>query len=81
MRPQGRGGLRILSRYIGREFLKLLALWTSSFFLIFFVVELFERINTIIVNKAPFSAILEYFLYKIPPFVAQTLPFTTLWPP
>jgi hypothetical protein len=35
------GGIRILSRYIGREFLKLLALWTSSFFLIFFVVELF----------------------------------------
>ena len=70
--------MRILSRYIGREFLKLLALWTSSFFLIFFVVELFERINTIIVNKAPFYVILEYFLYKIPPFVAQTLPFATL---
>jgi lipopolysaccharide export system permease protein len=72
------GGMRILSRYIGREFLKLLALWTSSFFLIFFVVELFERINTIIINKAPFYVILEYFLYKIPPFVAQTLPFATL---
>jgi lipopolysaccharide export system permease protein len=76
MKPQG--GTRILSRYIGREFLKLLALWTSSFFLIFFVVELFERINTIIVNKAPFYVILEYFVYKIPPFVAQTLPFSTL---
>jgi lipopolysaccharide export system permease protein len=75
---QRQGGMRILSRYIGREFLKLLALWTSSFFLIFFVVELFERINTIIVNKAPFYMILEYFLYKIPPFVAQTLPFATL---
>jgi lipopolysaccharide export system permease protein len=72
------GGMRVLSRYIGREFLKLLALWTSSFFLIFFVVELFERINTIILNKAPFYVILEYFLYKIPPFVAQTLPFATL---
>ena len=72
------GGMRILSRYIGREFLKLLALWTSSFFLIFFVVELFERINTIIINKVPFYVILEYFLYKIPPFVAQTLPFATL---
>jgi lipopolysaccharide export system permease protein len=46
--------------------------------LIFFVVELFERINTIIVNKAPFYVILVYFLYKIPPFVAQTLPFATL---
>jgi len=78
MKLRGGVGIRILSRYIGREFLKLLALWTSSFFLIFFVVELFERINTIIVNKAPFYVILEYFLYKIPPFVAQTLPFATL---
>jgi len=78
MRPQGWGGMRILSRYIGREFLKLLSLWAFSFFMIFFIVELFERINAIIVNKAPFYVILEYFLYKIPPFLAQTLPFSTL---
>lgn len=70
--------MRILSRYIGREFLKLLALWSSSFFLIFFVVELFERINAIIVNKAPFYLILEYFLYTTPLFLTQTLPFATL---
>ena len=75
---QGRGGLRILSRYIAREFLKLLALWSASFFLIFFVVELFERINAIIVNKAPLYLILEYFLYTTPLFLTQTLPFATL---
>jgi lipopolysaccharide export system permease protein len=77
MKLQG-GGMRILSRYIGREFLKLLALWSSSFFLIFFVVELFERINAIIVNKAPLYLILEYFLYTTPLFLTQTLPFATL---
>jgi lipopolysaccharide export system permease protein len=70
--------MRILSRYIGREFLKLLALWAFSFFMIFFVVELFERINAIIVNKAPLYLILEYFLYTIPLFLTQTLPFATL---
>jgi lipopolysaccharide export system permease protein len=70
--------MRILSRYIAREFLKLLSLWSTSFFLIFFVVELFERINTIIINKAPLYLILEYFLYQIPPFLMQTLPFATL---
>jgi lipopolysaccharide export system permease protein len=78
IRLPGWGGTRILSRYIGREFLKLLSLWTTSFFLIFFIVELFERINAIIVNKAPFYVILEYFLYEIPPFLSQTLPFATL---
>ena len=70
--------MRILSRYIVREFLKLLSLWVASFFLIFFVVELFERINAIIVHKAPLYLILEYFLYTIPVFISQTLPFATL---
>ena len=44
----------------------------------FFVVELFERINAIIVHKAPLYLILEYFLYTIPVFLSQTLPFATL---
>lgn len=78
MRPQGLSGVRILSRYISREFLKLLLLWIGSFFLIFFVVELVERINKIIVYKAPLYLILEYFLYTIPSFLSQTLPFATL---
>jgi lipopolysaccharide export system permease protein len=77
-RPQGLSGTRILSRYIAREFLKLLLLWTASFFMIFFVVELFERINEIIVHHAPLYFILEYFLYQIPPFLSMTLPFATL---
>jgi lipopolysaccharide export system permease protein len=77
-RTQGLSGVRILSRYISREFLKLLLLWIGSFFLIFFVVELVERINKIIVYKAPLYLILEYFLYTIPPFLSQTLPFATL---
>ena len=70
--------MRILSRYIAREFLKFLFLWVASFFLIFFVVELLERIDTVIVHKASFSPILEYFLYRIPQFLSETLPFATL---
>jgi len=71
-------GMKILSRYITREFLKLLFLWTATFFLVFFVVELFERINAIIVNKAPLYLMLEYFFYTTPLFLSQTLPFATL---
>jgi lipopolysaccharide export system permease protein len=70
--------MRILSRYITREFLKFLFLWIAIFFLIFFVVELFERINVIIVHKAPLYLLLEYFLYTTPLFLSQTLPFSTL---
>ena len=70
--------MRILSRYIAREFLKFLFLWTASFFLIFFVVELLERIDNVIVYKAPLYLILEYFIYTIPQFLSQTLPFATL---
>jgi lipopolysaccharide export system permease protein len=78
MRPEGLFHRGILSRYIVREFLKLFFLWVISFFLIFFVVELFERINVVIVNKAPAYLILEYFLYYTPLFLTQTLPFATL---
>jgi lipopolysaccharide export system permease protein len=77
-RPQGLSGTRILSRYIAREFLKLLSLWIGFFFIIFSVIDLFERINKIIVYKAPFYLILEYFLYTIPPFLSLALPFATL---
>jgi len=70
--------MSIINRYIAKEFLKLFCLWSASFYMIFFVIELFERINTIIVYKAPLYLILEYFLYQIPPFLTQTLPFSTL---
>lgn len=78
MRPKWLSGMRILSRYIAREFLKFLLLWIVSFFLIFFVVELLERINTIIIHKAPLYLILEYFFYTFPLFLSQILPFATL---
>ena len=70
--------MRILSRYIAREFLKLLSFCTGAFFLIFFVVDLLERINGIIVNKAPVHLILEYFLYMIPFLLSEILPYATL---
>jgi lipopolysaccharide export system permease protein len=79
MRPEGLFHRGILSRYIAREFLKLFFLWVISFFLIFFVVELFERINVVIVNKAPAYLLLEYFLYyTLYYFLPQALPFATL---
>ncbi|RLB07821.1 MAG: LPS export ABC transporter permease LptG, partial [Deltaproteobacteria bacterium] len=74
----GSRGPKIITRYIIKEFLKILSLAVSTFLLIFFVVELFERINVIIVHKAPFYLLLKYFLYTIPPFLSQTLPFATL---
>ena len=70
--------MRIITRYIIREFLKTLSLAVATFFMIFFVVELFERVNTIIVHKVPLYLVLEYFLYTIPPFLSQTLSFATL---
>ncbi|UCC66047.1 MAG: LPS export ABC transporter permease LptG [Deltaproteobacteria bacterium] len=78
MEPQGFQGLRLITRHIIRECLKILSLALATFFLIYFVVELFERINVIIVYKASLYLVLEYFLYTIPLFLTQTLPFATL---
>jgi lipopolysaccharide export system permease protein len=70
--------LNRITYYVVSEYLKYLLLGLVTFFLIFFVVELFERMNTIIVKKAPVWVLLEYFAYTVPPFLSQTLPFTIL---
>ncbi|MBW2038274.1 MAG: LPS export ABC transporter permease LptG [Deltaproteobacteria bacterium] len=78
MEPQGSKGLRIITRYIIRECLKILSFVVATFLLIFFVVELFERVDNIIIHNAPIYLLLEYFFFRAPPFFTQSLPFTIL---
>jgi lipopolysaccharide export system permease protein len=50
----------------------------TIFLLIFFVVVLFERINTVIVNNASLYLLFTYLLYATAPFFTQSLPFANL---
>ena len=71
--------MRIITQYIIREYLKILTLGQVTFLLIFFVVVLFERIDTIIVNNAPLHLLFIYLLYATPLFFTQSLPFAILF--
>jgi len=60
------------------EYLRILVLGLATFSLIFLVIELFERINVVIVNRAPLGALFEYFLYTLLAFFSQTIHFAVL---
>jgi lipopolysaccharide export system permease protein len=64
----------ILSRYIIREFLKLYALALGSFWGIYLVVDLFEKLDQFIKYNASVSLIIALFLYKIPLILLQVNP-------
>lgn len=75
MAGPGTGGLvNILTRYLAREFARNFFLGLGGFSTVYLVVELFERINAFLVNKATVPDMLTYFLHKIPAILVQVAP-------
>jgi lipopolysaccharide export system permease protein len=70
--------LRLLDRYVLREFLLLLALSLFAFVVIFAVVDLFEKIQDFMDGNASAWIIARYYAYKIPWVVVQVLPVALL---
>jgi lipopolysaccharide export system permease protein len=70
--------MSILARYLAREFTKnfLLALGACS--VIYLIVELFERINAFLYNRATVPMMAAYFLNKIPSILFQVAPASVL---
>jgi lipopolysaccharide export system permease protein len=58
-------GMNILARYLAREFSKNFFLGLGAFGVIYLIVELFERINAFLYNKASVPMMAAYFLNKI----------------
>jgi len=70
--------MNILARYLAREFTKNFFLGLGAFSAIYLIVELFERINAFLYNKAPVPMMAAYFLSKIPPILFQVAPASVL---
>ncbi len=70
--------LRIMDRYILREFLLYLLLGLSTFVGMFLVVDLFEKIDTFIDHKARVVHVLTYYANSLPLIIIQTLPVAML---
>lgn len=70
----------ILSRYVAREFLKLIGFLLFFFLALYFVVDFLEQNTRYFPKyKATGSVILEYYIVQIPKMVVDLLPFTILF--
>ena len=70
--------LRTISRYVGREFLKMWLMCLGGFYVIFLLVDFIERSRHLFKNGANFGAIFLYFLYKSPMILFMMVPVAVL---
>jgi lipopolysaccharide export system permease protein len=70
--------VKILDRYLTREFLGYLGLGLAGFIVIFVVVDLFEKIDIFLDHRAPIGLICRFYLYRAPEVVVQVLPVALL---
>lgn len=70
--------MKIVDRYLTREFTRNLLLITVSFISLFLIIEFFERIRMFLSNQATFTQMVSFFLFRIPMVLSQTLPATLL---
>lgn len=70
--------MKILDRYIGREFLIYLGYTLFAFIILYVVINVFDTINKFIDNKVPFHIIIKYYLFTIPYIIKWFMPLTVL---
>ena len=70
--------MRILDRYLLREFALYLALGLIGFIAIFIVVDLIEKVDVFLDHQAAFPLIARFYLYRAPEVVVQVLPVALL---
>ena len=70
--------MRILDRYIVKEFMKGVVLSLFAFVFIYCVVDLFEKLSGFIEKKASIIAIGKYYFYQMPFIVVLVLPVAVL---
>ena len=70
--------MRILDRYLLREFSGYLLLGLSGFVVLFVVVDIFEKIDVFLDHRAPFALVSKFYLYRAPEVVVQVLPVALL---
>jgi lipopolysaccharide export system permease protein len=70
--------VKILDRYVLREFTNYLVLGLTGFIVIFMVVDIFEKIDVFLDHHAPLVLIARFYLYRTPEVVVQVLPVALL---
>ena len=70
--------MRILDRYLLREFVGYLVLGLLGFIVIFIVVDLIEKMDVFLDHRAPWGLVAQYFLNLAPDVVVKMLPVSLL---
>lgn len=70
--------IKILDRYLSREFLKALFFSLIAFVLIFILVDVFEKIDIFIDARAPYPLVVLFYIYQVPFITILTLPVAML---
>ena len=70
--------IRIIDRYILRNFIKTLILTFFAFYAITLVIDFVEKVDTFVDKKAEVANILLYFYYALPNFFIIIMPFALL---
>ena len=70
--------MRLLDRYLLREFAGYLVLALVGIIAIFTVVDVFEKIDVFLDHHATFALVARYYLYRMPEWLVQVLPIALL---
>jgi len=70
--------MTIIAKYILREFIKAYLYSLAAATSLFFVIDIFERLDTFLKYEAGLAAVMEYFLFKLPSIILQINPMAVL---
>ncbi|HUN55388.1 MAG TPA: LPS export ABC transporter permease LptG [Smithella sp.] len=66
--------MKLLDKYILKEFLKILVITVLSFIALFLIVDFFEKIRMFLSNNASAGQMASYFVYSIPMIISYIFP-------
>ncbi|MCK4655111.1 MAG: LptF/LptG family permease, partial [Candidatus Cloacimonetes bacterium] len=66
--------MRILDKYILREYIKTLLIIIFSFSVLFLIVDISDRLPNLLRKDAPIDAMMTYFLLRIPYLILLSSP-------
>ncbi len=67
--------MRLLSRYVLREFLAAFVISFLFFFIVFFVNIILVTVEDIVSKNVPFNDVLQLVLFSLPQIIALAFPF------
>lgn len=66
--------MKVITKYISKEVIKVFIMCQFIFILLFLVIDFIQKIDNFVKASVPFSSTISYFLYKLPSITEQMIP-------